>query len=193
MSTESSTSPLARSATDICTEIRLGKKAKSLLASNQTPGEFLGILTGRQLYADALRFMGATLPPREAVWWACLCVEHTFGTDRSAPEVAALVAAVEWVLEPNIENHKEADAAAREAGLDSAAGCAARAASLAGSAEAPEQTPVGANADYLARTVAGAVVLAAAAAPPKQIASAQLQFLALGLEVSKGEIPWTGD
>src|SRR5688572_3044417 len=102
-----------RPATDLAHDLPLGIVAKKLLVSGQSPAGFLKALVDHGQYVDALRLMAVALLPREAVWWACLCCQHTLGAKAppTAQEHQALKAAVRWVLQPD-EAHRAAAAAA---------------------------------------------------------------------------------
>jgi hypothetical protein len=66
------------------------------------------------LLAEATRLLAYALPPREAVWWACMCVTHT-ALDMPALERRALDAAETWVRRPDDAARREAAWAAQAA------------------------------------------------------------------------------
>ena len=81
------------SASAICDALVLTPDARALLTPGQEPAAFLELLRKHELWPDAVRFLAFALTPRQAVWWACLCVRHSLGI--STAERAALRAAVE--------------------------------------------------------------------------------------------------
>ena len=77
----------------------------------------LARLLEQDLLAEAVRLLAYGLPEREAVWWSCMCVRHTFPTEPTDAavglELAALEAAEAWVRQPDNQRRTEA---ARHAG-----------------------------------------------------------------------------
>ena len=78
---------------------------------------------------DALCLAAYALPPREAVWWACMCARHTAAADapppRSSPDQLAGDAAEAWVRQPDEMARARAFRAARAARFQSAEALAA--------------------------------------------------------------------
>lgn len=72
--------------------------------------EVLEELDGKGAQVDILRLLGAALPPRERVWWACLAARDFVG---AAPEnnTPALAASEAWVFRPTDENREKASEA----------------------------------------------------------------------------------
>lgn len=177
--TQTNTKP-ARTAADICRNLRLGRAARGLLREGQKPGDYLTVLVEKGEYIDALRFMANALGPREVVWWSCLCVRHTAGDAMPAREKEALRAAVQWVLRPTAENRQSAKQASESAGMSTPAGAAARAAFLAGG-NAPARA---------AKTASAAVLLAAARGKPSERSLTYRQFVSVGIDVDTGKARW---
>ena len=64
-------------------------------------------------HVDIVRVLGAVLPTREGIWWACLAGRDIVGVDsKSVP--ATLATAEAWVFDPK-EAHREAARAALDA------------------------------------------------------------------------------
>ncbi len=72
----------------------------------------LAELEAAEAWVDMLRLLSVALPPREAVWWACLAGRDLLGDAEPTP---CLAAAEAWVFEPN-----EANRAKVQAAMDSA-------------------------------------------------------------------------
>lgn len=70
--------------------------------------EVLAELAAKGATGDMLLLLAHALPPREAVWWACLSARDLVG-GRAAP--APLAAAEAWVLKPGPETRARARAA----------------------------------------------------------------------------------
>ena len=161
-------------------------------APGQTPRAYLEALAGGEHWPAAGAFLAAALPRREAVWWACRCARATLDPAAAPPEAeAALRAAEAWAAAPGDVNRRKALPAAEAADLGSPAGCAALAAFLSGGSLVPpplKEVPPPAGA--CARAVAGAVTLAAAAAPAAEMGAFHRQFLQIGLAVADGVDRW---
>lgn len=169
---------LDQPAAAICEALVLKSEAKALLSPGLGARAYLQRLVEHVLYADAVRFLALALAPRAAVWWACLCVRHSLG---DAPaERQALRAAVELVREPSDDRKKACERAAWSAKLDTPAGLAALAASRWDDPPLRPGRPAGA-----------AVLLSATRCPP--VEQHFRQFVAIGLEVADGKLPWTPD
>ena len=190
----------ATTAADVCKNFDLKEEVRPLLKPSQTPREFLEILLAQKKHAAAIDFLAHALPPREAVWWGCLCLQHA---TRSAPpqvEQAAEKAAARWVLEPTEENRRAAQAPGEAAKMGTPAGCLAMAATWTGGSLAPPIPPAHPKAPpippvppgpYLpAKAVAGAVMLAAVKAEPTRIVDTQRLFVELGIGVAEGRFVW---
>jgi hypothetical protein len=139
------------------------------------------------MYSEALRFLAFALPPREAVWWACLCVRLT-RPDLPAPQEQAVNAAVRWVIEPT-EPHRQA--AEPLAATSSSAGYAAKAVAwTGGSLLPPSLKPLKPGPALPHEAALAAVSLAVTAAAPDKVSQARRHALALGLHVARGKHLW---
>jgi len=133
------------------------------------------------LLPEAIRLLSYALPEREAVWWACRCVEHTVPL-ASLPEEqgAALAAAEHWVRQPDNETRLQAHLAAAKAGYRTPAAWAAQAAFAS---PLPVTWPM-----RTGRKVERAVALAAAydgtARQPEKLRS----FIASGSDIASGGV-----
>src|SRR5262245_36694002 len=96
--------PMARvkaaSAAEVCENFALKKEAQPLLGKEQSPREVLEVLLAKKQNGPAVDFLAHALPPREAIWWGCLCLQAVSGSGLSPMEAAAWKAAVAWVLDP---------------------------------------------------------------------------------------------
>lgn len=181
----------AATADEVCAHFELKPEAKALLRHGSGPAEFADALMANKQYIAAIDFLAHALPPREAVWWGCLCVQHALGGNFSQQEKAACAAAVAWVLWPVEENRAAAKAPAEAAGPASAAGNLAMAANQTGGSMAPPKAPAMPPGPYApAKAVAGAVKLASTKCDPAKIADTQRLFVELGLGVAEGRFVW---
>src|SRR5271168_1724420 len=100
-----------RTAPEICEHYSPSKAVLKLLRPDQTPRDLVEALVQAGEYVAAFSFLAHALPKREAIWWACLAVRHTQGAALPPKELAALGAAVAWVLEPDESRRRAAQAA----------------------------------------------------------------------------------
>lgn len=163
----------AATAAEICATFNLPSDARKLLQDGMEPGAFVDALLAKKQYVAAIDFMAHALPPREGIWWGCLCMQHACGDNLTAAERTAATAAVQWVFQPGDETRAAAKSPAEAAGPASPAGALAMAASLTG----PPSLTV----------VANAVKLSSLKTEPVQIANLQKAFVELALEVAEGK------
>ncbi len=170
----------------IATVAELGEPAMALARPEMHPRDFVALLMENKLYPDAVRFVAHSLPKREAVWWGWVCARRAAG-DAAPPAIKAVLAATErWIAQPDDGNRRAAMAAAEQAGLDSAAGCAGLAAFFSGPSLAPPELPPVPPGEYLtAKAVAGAVIFAAVGKEPKDAPEKFTGFVAQGLDVAR--------
>jgi len=88
----------------------------ALLDEPGGPGRLLDRLVERALLIEATRLLAYALPPREAVWWGCMCVAHAAPVALGETEQGALAAAEAWVRHPDDRTRREAALAAAAAG-----------------------------------------------------------------------------
>ena len=80
-------------------------------------GEYLTALDRQAAHIDILKLLSVALPPREAVWWACLAAEDIAGAS-GKKEPPALAAAKAWVYKPDDENREAVQVAMQNADFD---------------------------------------------------------------------------
>ncbi len=181
----------AKTAAEVAKLCPLSDEAKALLRDGQTPKQLFEQLLAKPLYLDAIRLLAATLPKREAVWWACLCARQAHGANPPAKIAAALTAAEKWVADPSEDNRRACQAAAEAEEMKTPAGCAAMAAFWSGGSLGPPNVPAVPPGEQLTgHGVAGAVMLAAVLNQPEKAAEKHKSFLNLGVEVASGTNRW---
>jgi len=178
-------------AAEICTRFDLKKAVQPLLRNGMGPGEFVEALVANKQYISAIDFISHALPAREAVWWGCLCLQHTCGNSLSSRDKAASKVAVQWVLEPTEENRAAAKTPAEAAGPGSAAGALAAAANQTGGNLAPPKAPPMLPGPFApAKAVSSAIRLASLKSDPVKIADTHRLFVELGIGVAEGRFVW---
>lgn len=185
-------SSLTRSAAELARDIDFRGQGRRWLRDDQTPRQFVELLDQEEQHGDAIRFLAHALPKRLAVWWGCLCLWQAYRPEPSPAAASVLETALRWVREPSEAHRRAAEAPGRAAGLDSPAGCLGLAVFWSGgSMSKPEWPAVPPPPLLTAKTVAGAVLLAAAQsglAPMR--AQRRREFVALGLQTAAGEGLW---
>ncbi len=189
------TSPTANeippTAAEVAARFEASDPARALLAEHPTPGGFFAALREAELYADALRFAAHYLPKRQAVWWGLLCVWETLRPAPTQTLALAMQAAMNWVCDPNDENRRATQAAAKAAGLATPAGQVALAAFLSGGSLAPVDMPeVQPRPFDTAQNVASAVLLASRKAGPPKTGDLQRLFIKLAGDVAARDVTW---
>lgn len=176
-------------AVDISALVPIGDWGQMLLRAQPdiAPAPFFEALHFQNLLVDAIHFLGAALPAREAVWWACICVRETLPGEVVPPLTTALEAAESWVYHPSEETRRAAGEAASATRLKSSAIWAARAAFWSGGSV----TPPGAVAlepapRQLPAAVAAAVISAAVKYQPERADERFHQFLVAGVDIANG-------
>ncbi len=135
----------------------------------------------------AVRLMAHALPPREAVWWACMCADHTAPEDLPDADRQARVGAEQWVRRPNDASRRAAMALAQAAGLISPEAWTGVGAFWSGGSMAPEGQPaVEPTPDLCGSAIAGSVLLASVRGDTARQAGRLLRFLDSGRDIAAG-------
>lgn len=177
----------AATAAEICGRFPLTREARALVQDRMGPLPFIDALMADKQYIAGIDFLAHALPPREGVWWGCLCFQHACGNEMAAPDRAAATAAVQWVLRPDDSTRGAAKVQAEAAGPASVAGILAMAAYQTGPGlTAPGKPPIKAPPFAAAKAVANAVKLACTKSDPARIIQTQRSFVELGVGVAAG-------
>lgn len=170
-----------RSVDEVCAAAGLNSVDTSDLATVQ---ELIPRLKEAEQVVEAIQFMAHALPKREAIWWAWSCARHAAGDE--PPEViqGCLEATGLWIRDPSDANRRNAYEWAQKADIATAAGCAGAAAFFSGGSMGPPDQPEMLPDEYqAAKTIAGAVLLAAVEVP-ETAQETMLEYLDKGLEVA---------
>ena len=177
----------AGTAAEICARFLSSTEARALLSDGMGPGPFIEALMANKQYIAGIDFLAHALPPREAVWWGCLCFQHACGHAMSAPDKGAATAAVQWVLQASDNTRSAAKLQGESAGPASVAGALAMAAYQTGPGFASSGGPPISPPPFgTAKSVANAVKLACTKSDPARIIETQKSFLELGIGVASG-------
>lgn len=177
----------AVTAAQVCARFDLDEKSQPLLRDEMVPREFAETLVANKQHAAGIDFIAHALPPREAIWWGCLCTQHACGNDLSPTDRAACLAAVRWVMQPNEQNRAATKAPGEAAKAPSPAGALAMAVSLTGGSLGPPNAPPVPPPPFVwSGYLAAAVKFAAIKAEPSRIAETQRLFVELGIRLAEG-------
>ena len=179
--------PAGPAAQELAAALTLSKPARGRLSPDLSPGAYLKVLLQDRRWSDAIRFLAHALPPRKAVWWACLCVEHVLEERKEGPERVVVQTTTRWVVAPSAGLAQAAGKAAQP--LPSSSPCHALGKAAEASGESPEATPLAGKSNPAGRFAAAAVLLAAAE-QPQDLVHLYRQFLYIGLDVEADRISW---
>lgn len=162
----------------------LSGEHRALLCRPGGTSALLARLQDARLLADAVSLLGYALPEREAVWWACMCVEQSAPAGYDPAQQRVLLATREWVRCPDDATKAQCLQAAKAVGAVGAAALAARAA-LAANLPDPVSLHAGRRVE---RSVAEAVALNGAEQSPFW----RERFLLIGHDIAAGGAGRTG-
>jgi hypothetical protein len=146
----------AATATEVCAQFELQAAALAILSQELSPAEFFSRLEERRLSVDAINLLAHGLPHREAIFWACRCVEK-YAAALPPEGQEAWSAAQKWVQAPTGNACQAARDSIKNSTFQNAGAWTAQAVSWAGSAE---------QAALTGKAVSAAVQMAAALGLP---------------------------
>jgi hypothetical protein len=183
-----------RSAADFCRyhEIQLQTDGRSLLRAGLSIDEYLGLLLEKRCYADARRVLAHALPKRRALWWGCLCAWDVYRPQPPEEVHKVLQSVVDFILHPTEENRRATAARAQEVGPNALAHCLAMGAFCSDGSLAPPGLPCVAPRPFLTGRLVGVTVyLAAVMHEPAKYKDHLREYLAMGIEIFRGNNLWT--
>jgi hypothetical protein len=167
--------------------LNLPGAALAVIPPDATPSLALDALVRAGYGTAALRLVAHSLPKREAVWWACMCAEHTAPDPLPQAELAVAHSAQAWVRRPHDEAGFAAYALAERCGMRSAECWTAVAANWCGSTlSGPGLPPVAPPPHLPGIAVYGAVALALARAPAEQHPAVTARFISSARDIATG-------
>ncbi len=156
----------------------LSTEHRALLCQPGGTATLLARLQEARLLDEAVSLLSYALPEREAVWWACMCVEQS-APDRFDPaQRQILLVTREWVRSPGEASKSRCLHAAKAVGAVGGAAFAARAAFAANLADASSL--------HAGRRVERSVIEAAATGGPERRQSWHERFLLIGHDIAAG-------
>jgi len=157
-----------QTAGELCRDLTLDEEALKLLRPETTPGEFLSRLIEKELFSDALRFVGHWLAKPQAIRWARDCVLAAAPGELPAPEAVAIEVVNRWLEDPTEESRRAAQDAAEAAQYNGPASWVAIAVFWSGGSIAPVgESVVPPSKGLMAQAISAGLTMAAAADPPQ--------------------------
>lgn len=177
---------VSEKAADIVGAQLLDAPAMDMLEPEMRPEAFILALAEAERFPDAVKVMARTLPPREAVWWACVCARQM--TSLTAKEaIAALEAAEKWVYKPTEGNREAAFRLVQESTAKSAGVLAASAAAFsAGNLPLEGGHRVDLDAEAFPGVIDAIVMVSATEKQGKEIYQQLKKFLRIGEDIACG-------
>lgn len=177
----------AGSAAEICAQFDASEESLALLRPGARPGSHLGALMEAGQLLDALQFLAFCLPPREGVWWACVCVRSELSPETPPAAVASLQAAEAWAFQPTEDLRQAAGAAAEPTEMAFPASWVAMAAFWSGgSMVRPELPPVPPQPNLTPMGVYAAVATSGFEKGAEVCEDRYREYLARGIDLANG-------
>lgn len=156
-------------------------------AEDQPPAERVRALMAEGQTVPALSLLAHTLPPREAVWWACLNVRAALGESPAPRQNAALTAAEAWVYEPDEPHRRACQATADAAGNEGLGAVCAIAAFFSGDTlSEPDLPKVPPPPGMVGTFVVAALNMAAVQRSPERAPERLARALRQGIDIANG-------
>ena len=167
--------------------LKLSKDAADAVTGCQLVTEALDRLEAGGFLLEAARLLAFALPRREAVWWSCMCAASTAPADLPEADRKARQAAELWVRQPGDKNRIAAKQQADATELSSPEAWTAMAVFHSGDSITPEDQPaVPPKPHTAARSLAGAIAVAAVRGDPLRQMVRLQRFLQSGRNIAAG-------
>jgi len=177
----------AETVPDIVDVKDLDADSQAMLKPGMRPEAYIHELSAAEKWPDAIKIMSRALPPREAVWWACVCARQMEGFVGDKSELAALEAAEKWVFKPNDENREAAFKRAQESDSKSAGTMSALAVAFSGAKmQVAEGQFMDLDTAVFPQMVDSAVMVAACEKSGEKMIEQFQQFLKSGEDIACG-------
>lgn len=165
----------------------INEDAGKLLKPNQTPDEYIKLLIDKEYFEDTILFLAHSLPKRESIWWACVCVRSATDDKSEADDLASLQMAEKWVYGPSEKTRRLCGTLAEKGEYKTAQNWTAAAVFWSGGSIIDEDEPVVEPAPYLyAHAVSGAILTAVGTADTDQIEERFQKYIQHGLNIADG-------
>jgi hypothetical protein len=177
----------AKTAREIVGPGTLEPDSAELLDAEIPPESFIRTLVEKEKLQDAVKVMTRALPPREAVWWACVCARKMAALAEDKVETEAIEAAEAWVYEPSEKNRERAFNVVKDNDSNGAGMmCALAAAFSAGNAPLGQGQHLDLDPGVFSQIVNGVVMVSAAEKKGKAIKDRLRTYLLSGEDIAQG-------
>jgi len=177
----------SQSAEVICKNVDLEKDSLPLLKPGETLSGFIQSLLKVHALKDVIGVIAQTLPPREAVYWASLCVRDVLDEKANPDDANAIRAAEQWMVNPNEDDRYLNLQMAEKLEYATAASWVANGVFWSGGSITPRgQAKVEAPEGIFGKAITGAVLLASANEDEKQTQNLQQRFIKRGINITQG-------
>ena len=174
---------------EIVPRLALPAEAAAAIRPEHDVPAALDALEAGGFLVEATKLLAHALPRREAVWWACMCANHTTPKDLPELDAEAVKLAEEWVRKQTDPVRRSAFDLAQQANFGTPEAWAAVGAFWSGDSMAPvNQPPVPPTPHIAAAAVAGAVALSSVRVDPQRRHDRLRRFLASGREIAAGAV-----
>ncbi|MEE4217157.1 MAG: hypothetical protein V2I48_06075 [Xanthomonadales bacterium] len=172
---------------DLLSAERLSEGARVHYSPDTRPDELIFKLCDDGFWQDAITVASCTLPPREAVWWACVCARKMASIAENPAEMLALESAETWVYKPSEDHRKKAFEFAQASDPCRAGGLCAFAATF-NDCKIPlvDGSEVELDKGVFSGMVSGAVMMAASDAGPEQVFKRFKRFIESAGDIANG-------
>lgn len=171
----------------ICKNVDLEKNALPLLTAGETLSGFIQKLLQVHALKDVIGVISQALPPREAVYWACLCVRDVLDEKKNPDDGLAIRAAEQWLVKPNEDDRYLNLLMAEKLEYATAAAWVSNAVFWSGGSITPKgEAKVEAPEGIFGKAICGAISLASAHEDEKKMQTLQQRFIKRGINISQG-------
>ena len=171
----------------ICKNVDLEKDSQPLLKPGETLSGFIQELLKAFAFKDVIGVIAQALPPREAVYWACLCVRDVLDEKANPDDVLAIKAAEQWMINPNENDRYLNLQMAEKLEHATAAAWVANSVFWSGGSITPKgQAKVEPPEGIFGKSICGAVMLASATEDEKKTQNLQQRFIKRGVNIAQG-------
>lgn len=151
------------------------------------PDALVHELASAKLWTDAFKTASRSLPPREAVWWACMCTRQMATLAADETEMEALKAAEDWVFKPEKEYRFKAFEFAQKCESQSAGMLAALAAAFSSNTlPLVDGTEAELDGTVFSEMVAATVMISVSDAKPSQFRKRYRMCIASADDIATG-------
>ncbi len=166
-------------ASEVAAVAELSEEAQNVLRPAASAAAFVKDLAGAGLFPDALKVLAHALGGRQCIAWSLACLGEL---KPSTPKQELAITAVEkWLAEPNDDNRRAVQDAARQAKISTPAGCIAQAVFFSEGSIAPKGANEVPPPAYVAEKIATGGILLAVVLEPVKAAERYQRCIALGL------------